>query len=556
MESLYSGGLSLLCLDTETDLSHQKMWCVFAAEGDNEPTRWQPKSLQQAVDESDYVVGHNLIGFDRGVLEREGVHIPEEKCLDTLVLSRLYDPAITGGHSLKAWGARLKFEKKDFIGEDFENGYTPEMGKYCAQDVRVLQKLIKFLLEALDRSKFSEDSIWLEHAVSHICQRQEQRGFNFDEEAATDLWVELSRKMRHLSEHLQERYPPIVTERRSEKTGKRLKDHVEEFNLGSRQQVAKRLILDGVKLKHKTEGGQWKIDETILSGINHPSAQTVADYMMLQKRVGMLDNWISSVGLDGRLHGSVNTNGAISGRMTHSKPNLAQIPSLRKPYGEECRRLFIPSNGNVICGMDASGLELRILAHYMMDEDYIDQILSGDIHSYNQEAAGLQTRDQAKTFIYALIYGAGNGMLGEIIGGTAKDGKALRESFLDRIPAYAKLLEKITRIAQQGSVPGLDGRRLRIRHEHAALNQLLQGGGAIVMKKALVIHSGMLKTRNIPEMYVANVHDEWQMDTPIATCHRMGRLAVKAIEKAGQYYELRCPLTGEYSVGKNWAETH
>ncbi len=237
--------------------------------------------------------------------------------------------------------------------------------------------------------------------------------------------------------------------------------------------------------------------------------------------------------------------------MTHSGPNMAQVEK-----GEVMRGNWIVDEGNKLVGVDASGLELRMLAHYMQDQNYIDELLDGDIHTINMNAAGLETRDQAKTFIYAFLYGAGDAKIGSIIGGSGKDGKLMKERFLRNTPALAELRDKITCISKQGSLPALDGRRLRVRHEHAALNSLLQGAGAIIMKRALVIGSDDLINRNVPFWTVAQVHDEIQ--TECARRHSMvvGRAFVNGIVKAGEYYDMRCPLDGEAKIGDSWAETH
>ena len=292
------------------------------------------------------------------------------------------------------------------------------------------------------------------------------------------------------------------------------------------------------------------------------TAELIKEYLMVQKRVAQIESWIDAVGDDGRVHGRVITNGAVTGRMTHLKPNMAQIPNAGSPYGPECRQCWTVEDGNVLVGADASGLELRMLAHYMGDDDYVKTVTEGsskngtDVHTVNQRAAGLSTRDQAKTFIYAFLYGAGDAKIGSIIGGNARDGERLKSAFLKGTPALQRLRDKIALYATKGYVPGLDGRKIWVRSEHAALNSLLQGAGAIVMKKALVILEMSLRKEKLFHKFVANVHDEWQIETNPECADRVGKLAVEAIREAGRVYNLRCPLDGEYKIGKNWKETH
>jgi DNA polymerase I-like protein with 3'-5' exonuclease and polymerase domains len=272
--------------------------------------------------------------------------------------------------------------------------------------------------------------------------------------------------------------------------------------------------------------------------------------------VAQVKSWIENVDEGGRVHGQVRTNGAITGRMTHSNPNMAQVPRVGTPYGEECRSVWTIEDGNVLLGADASGLELRMLAHYMNDPSYTKEILQGDIHTKNMEAAGLTQRDQAKTFIYAFLYGAGPAKIGAIVGGGEKEGKKLIESFLSNTPALQKLRDKVTRLAEKEWLPGLDGRRLIVRSQHAALNTLLQGAGAIVMKQALILLHRKIINGKINARFVANIHDEWQIETTTEDADTVGFLAVQSIRQAGIRLRLRCPLDGEFKVGLNWAATH
>ena len=304
------------------------------------------------------------------------------------------------------------------------------------------------------------------------------------------------------------------------------------------------------------------VDEGILSKLHYPEAKMIAEYLMLQKRVAQIESWMEAVGSDGRVHGKVITNGAVTGRMTHQSPNMAQIPNHGSVYGAECRACWTVEPGRVLIGCDASGLELRMLAHYMKDQDYVKTVVEGsskdgtDVHTKNQKAAGLQTRDQAKTFIYAFLYGAGPAKIGAIVGGSAKDGQRLIDSFLEATPALKKLRYTISQYAGKGFVPGLDGRKIWVRSEHAALNSLLQGAGAIVMKKALALLDDKIKKNKWNARFVANVHDEWQIEAAEAHADEVGRAARQSIIEAGEHYKLRCPLDGEYKIGRNWAETH
>jgi DNA polymerase I-like protein with 3'-5' exonuclease and polymerase domains len=547
----------ILTLDIETNTAHDKIWCCGVSTGVLEDSN----GLQRMIDDAEVVVGHNIIGFDAPLLRKLwGIDIPEEKLRDTLILSRLYDPPRTGGHSLAAWGETLGSPTGDF--DDYDGGLCQEMIDYCQQDVEITVRLYKHLMEKLANKGFKDPCISIEHKVASITKTQVDNGFLLDTEKATEIFQTVSARMFEIERELQEKFQPIVTERWSEKTGKQLKDKVEVFNVGSRQQIAKRLQSIGVKLNKRTEktekggGGNIIVDEETLEGINVPEAQLIGEYLMLQKRASQVDSWFKYTDDNNRVHGRVITNGAVTGRMTHSSPNLAQIPATGKPFGKECRQCWTVPAGSKLVGIDASGLELRMLAHYMDDDAYTAEVLDGDIHTANMNAAGLTERSQAKTFIYAFLYGAGAGKIGSIVGGSYVQGQKLIDAFLENTPALKELKAKVARLSRAGILQGLDGRQLRVRSEHSALNTLLQGAGAIVMKQALINLNESLTRGGIPFKLVANVHDEWQIETPEYFAPFVGKAGVIAIEKAGIDLELRCPLTGEYNIGVDWSETH
>jgi DNA polymerase I len=543
----------LIYLDLEANgLTPDTIWCVVTSENGVSTVHTTPDTLSEALRGSVSVVGHNLIGYDMPVLERLwGITVAPERVLDTLVLSRLYEPSKSGGHSLRNWGECLGFPKGDHT--DWSQ-LSQEMIDYCIRDVEVTEAVHQNLMQNM--TCFSPNCIELEHKVQASVQQQEINGWTLDQPLARDLCATFKERMNEIEEELQQKFPPIVHERWSEKTGKQLKDKVEVFNVGSRQQIAKRLSSLGVRFDKVTDKGNPIVDEAVLETIDLPEAKVVSEYLMLQKRYAQVNSWLEHVKEDGRVHGRVISNGAVTGRMTHQSPNMAQVPASHSPYGHECRSCWTVPEGKKLVGFDASGLELRMLAHYMKDEDYTNEIINGDIHTANQRLAGLESRNQAKTFIYALLYGAGDEKLGSVAGGGRTTGKKLRESFLNNLPSFAALKDRVSNASSRGYLTGLDGRRLQVRSEHSALNTLLQAAGAIVMKKALVILDDYAKLWKLDYKIIGNIHDEVQSEVAEKDAEKFGWLAVECLKAAGLEFNLRCPLDGEYKVGTTWAETH
>jgi len=530
------------------------------------------------------IVGHNIIGFDIPAIQKFYPYFNPSNVVDTLVLSRLifpnmlerdmirkdYPRKLVGRHSLEAWGHRLGLHKGDYDG-----GWevcSQEMLDYCLQDVAVTSKLY----EKLIAEDFSKESILLEHQVAQIIKEQQIRGFAFDVHKAQQLAATLADRREQIKRLLAVVFldweirtpfiPKVNNKTRGYVKGVEIdKIKVITFNPGSRDHVANRLqVLKGWKPKAFTPDGKPKIDEAILSKLDYPEAKLLSEYYMVQKRIGMLSEgnqaWLKHE-VNGRIHGAVNTNGAITGRATHFNPNVAQVPSNGVPYGEDCRSLFTVAKDKVLVGIDLSGLELRCLAHYMMPYDngvYANEILNGDIHVVNQRAAGLSTRSEAKTFIYALIYGAGAGKMGEIVGAGVKAGSAIRKKFLDATPALGTLMKNVQRASNKGFVFGIDGRKIKIRNQHSSLNALLQNCGAVLCKQFLVEFDKLLTTKDLHSRasQVAWIHDEIQVECDPDIADKIGELALLAIAKAGEHFKFRLKLDGEYNIGNNWAETH
>ena len=545
--------MRVVFIDIETDsLDATQIYCAVTLEN-SMFTEWTTSEGLQEYLGNATVVAHNGLSFDFPVLAKLwGIRLNMENMRDTLTLSMMDNPARDGGHSLKAWGQRLGCEKIEF--DDFST-YTPEMLEYCKQDVLLCSK-VYHLLEA-SMSKFSEKSISDEHRMRIVADRISNNGFELDKDKAVKLYNDLVLEQEQIEQECRNLFPPIVEERYSDKTGKRLKDKITEFNPASRQQIASRLIELGWVPTDLTPTGQPKVDEKTLSNCNIPVAETLATYFMLQKRSALVKSWVKSCTDENRVHCKYRTLGAITNRMSCVDPNLQQVPAVRVQYGKECRELFKAATGNKLLDTDAAGLELRVLAHYMNDDKFTKEVLEGDVHTANQRMAGLDTRDQAKTFIYALLYGAGDAKIGAVVNGSAKDGAELRSRFMSNMPAYKRLSEAVIRKGEsEGKLKAIDGRVLRVRSGHASLNTLIQGSSAVLMKKWFMYVDHYLRRRRIRSKIVAMIHDELVLESAEKDVDATTESVILSISQVNKAYGLRCKLECDVQVGNNWSEIH
>ena len=555
-----------------------------------------PDGIKEALDllqEADEIIGHNIIGFDIPALQKVYPSWkPKGKVTDTLVISRLvaadlqnddatslglpegFQRRMFGSHALKAWGLRMGTMKGDYQGGwEYCN---PEMLLYCKQDVHVTHELYKKLLKMGEG--FSQESLDLEHELAEICYRVGNNGWTFDVKAAESLYVELATVRIELEKELYELFEPweVHTEfvpKSNNKTRGYVKGEpftkvkVIEFNPNSRKHIHLCLVKKyGWKPKSFTPSGEAKVDETVLSQLPYPEAKKLSKFMLVQKRIAQLAEgsqaWLKLVDSDGKLRHTIVSGGTVSGRASHRNPNVAQTVSSRAAYGKPMRELFTVPNGWHLCGGDLSQLELRCLAFFLEDGgEYAKQIMEGDIHTYVQNSAGLPTRDSAKTFSYSLLYGGGDALIGKIVGGSAKDGKRLKNEFDKNIPSFKSLKNELSQAYKRGYLKGLDGRKLFIRSEHKCLSQLLQSAGALLCKQWLYLVDQEIKAQNLENdaLIVAWVHDELQIACRTKeVAHNVGDILKRMAKEAGEHFGInrKLPIEAEYAVGRTWCETH
>lgn len=560
------------------------------------------------------LIAHNGIKFDLPVLRKlNWTWDYNGKVLDTLIISKLkypnigltdsnrknFPPKLIGSHSLAAWGYRVRLSKGDFGKQ--ENAWdvlTQEMLDYCVRDVEVLVRVFERMVSS---GLPPEQAIWIEQEFATIISRQEKYGVYFNVEEAQKLHIEILEEAEAITKEVTETFGYIVKpgEVKTPANNRTLikgqpypvryfKDApycavtFEQFNPGSRGHIYK-VLVDKYNWKptEYTEKGSPIVNESVLSSLEYPEAKLLNKYLTIRKLLGQLaegDNaWLKCVDYNtSRIYGSVDTLGAVSRRCTHNRPNMAQVPSNRAFKGHECRALFTVPKGKKLVGCDADALELRTLSHYMARHDngkYALAVDEGkkengtDIHTLNQKAAGLPDRDTAKTFIYAFLYGAGDEKIGTIVDGTKEDGAKLKETFFKKIPAIKSLLDGVKGTYRKTkTIKALDGNPYYIRSEHSALNTLLQGAGALVMKVYLVLLDRNLgkyyiNSRNntmdrVQYEFVINCHDEVQIECDEDIATDIARICEESFKDVTEYFKFRIPLRGNADIGDNWSETH
>jgi len=535
-------------------------------------------------------IAHNGIGFDdQAIAKITGEILDPGMVRDTLVMSRLAWPDLKhrdlanlrkrarpygiprhliGRHSLEAWGYRLHEAKGEYDG-GWES-YNSEMLAYCKQDVVVLRKL----WELLQTKELTTQSVILEHQFQHEIVAMMDVGVRYDQDSADELEKTLVIRRAEIDSELSRMVRPFVDMRLTPKR-KEIRWKMTLFNAGSPAHRVRHFKENyGWKPNEFTKTGGVKMDSEVLESLTYPEAAALSERAKITKILGYLGTgklpWRDCVEEDGRIRGFVNHLGTVTSRCSHSRPNLGNIPKTGE-LGQACRALFLPREGWDMVGVDASGLELRALANRLCPYDggaYADVILSGDIHTANQKAAGLDTRDQAKTFIYAWLYGAGSEKIGSIVGKGASAGKALKSRFLKNTPGVGEWIEDVKAQAKSGYVVALDGRRVPIPTrkddetgewkllEYVAPNYQLQADGAVIMKLSTVLANRAVRDLGIRARLMLSVHDELQFEChPDDTGRLVGALPT-CITRAGQELGVLVPLDGEAKYGRNWKETH
>ena len=419
---------------------------------------------------------------------------------------------------------------------------------------------------------FSKIPEWikLEHQVSQILTQQEIHGWYFDEQAARELESSLRREYEQTCKLLRDRHPYVEGSRFYPKRTNKRAGYVEgapltklkDFNPSSRDHISWILQTHyGWTPSSMTASGKAVIDETVLKDIGTDIALNFLKLLDLTKQLGMISEGVNAwqkLCTKSRIHHHCST-ATQTFRCAHRSPNLGQTPS-----DERFRRLFIATPGKRLAAADLSGIELRMLAHYLARFDngrYAEILTTGDIHQENADKIGI-TRSQVKTVTYAFLYGAGNEKIGYSYdkqlsqSNARKKGKEIREAYIAAIPGLKELLEGVHKASERGYVRGLDHRHILCDSRHKSLNYLLQGSAAIIAKRWMVITHDHIKKMDLHCHQLAFIHDELQFESKPEHVDDLKSLLVLSAAEAGEYYNMRIPVAAEAKDGINWGETH
>lgn len=615
-------------IDCETNALHgyDKCWVVVCRDVDTDEVATfrhiheveNAARLKGFLKDCSVLIGHNILGFDLHVLDTFKCSVgglPIE-IVDTLVISRLLNYSQEGGHSLEAWGKRFGFPKDNF--NDFSR-WSEELEQRCIVDTLLTKRLYNTFSKYLKSSKWKKP-IELEHKVATLCNTLNTNGFSFNIQLAKELHKELYSLVNNLKEEFHKVFPPKsillreITPSITKSGSLHAKDfkwlpekdltpysagatfslfEYEVFNPNSPKQVVARLNEAGWKPTERTKSyvqaernrdkealerlkeTAWKISEENLATLPETApeaSKSLAKYLLLSSRLGDLEEWINLYNPEtGKIHGTFNGIGSWTHRKSHQRPNMANIPALvnrqgkPQPYGAEFRGLWTASEGRVLVGCDAEGIQLRLFAHYCNDKNLIEAIVNGkkeektDIHSLNMQVLNpiCNSREVAKTYIYALLLGAGAAKQANILDCTKPQAAEGLNRILQFYPGWKELKEtRLKRDAEVGYFEGLDGRLVIFPAAHYVLAGYLQNGESVCLKMASLMFTETLNKEKIPFALVNDVHDEFQIETLPEYADYVGQVAANSIKKVGEELGLNCPLSGSYKIGRTWADTH
>lgn len=606
----------LWAIDIEGDLIPSTVvWCLTAVKADTkEEVRLRDaRRIREWIDErkaeGSRFIGHNIIGYDAPTLNRLlGTRLGIGDLIDTMVLSMVFSPSLLGGHSLKDWGLRLKFPKGDW--NDFSK-WSKEQEDYCLNDAHLCLRVYQALLQRMLSASFSDLGVEVEHRSWALIQKQKSSGFAFNYPEASILYAKVRGIESDIGEQVHVVWPPELVFIRKygsayKKDGSYTKlylRHLDQypqvflgndggysvfdwksFNIGSPSQRVEKLIELGWK-HARDEVTKTGLPQPIVKGklapslekfaqeTDNPGVRLIAKWLDYNARGNMLNTWMEAYNdTTGCIHGSLWLANTL--RYKHSAPNTANIPAVRVKkvdgveiplFGEEgvftyeSRDLFTTRDPVLrrLVGVDAKGIQLRVLANYLRNKEFIDAVLTGDPHAYNQEVGGFATRAVAKTFIYAFLLGAGDAKVGQIIGDNARAGKEVKARFVEGFPGLGNLLTTLGRqVDRTGRIILCDGTPVVVDKPHTRLGYLLQGDESRIMKMAAILVDRYSRQQKLDILKVGDIHDEFQFDVLAEHVAPFIDVCKRSFKEAGEIFSYILPIDCDTKVGLTWAETH
>lgn len=606
-----------LVYDIETDgLQASKIHCIVAYNLDTDyiykyaDAEGYHGNIQDGVNllaGAELLVGHNIIGFDNRVVDDlYNTSLNEKRVYDTWVMSQTLRYKRSHRHGLAGWGEHLGNKKIDF--DEWEK-FTPEMMKYCVQDVKVNVDIYKRLLDEYtkiySKNPKIKEGLQIEHDTAKFNAAVRTKGWNFDIVKA----IESQKQMQDRMKMIEDKVHPLLGTRivfidKEPKTPKYKKDgtynantcriltehlgytvkptdtHVmapgtefrrsreEQITLGSMELVKEWLLNNGWKpdeYQKKKIGFEWvttgpKLTTTSLQK-QGPIGTMIDEYYTIRNREAVIRGWIESL-RDNRLHGNMWTIGTPTFRCRHEV--IVNLPAVTASWGKALRELLIADDGHVIVGADSSGNQLRGLCHYVSNPSFTREVIYGDQHQRNAESLGC-SRPLAKNYLYAYLFGAGDAKLGQVLTGKANAsvGKASRVKFAKGIKGLEELRNKLSKTWKNtsysqgdGWFPALDGRPVFCPSEHQALNYLLQSAEGITCKAALSYSMKKIKEEGLRAEPRLFYHDEIAYQSHPDDAERVGEILQQSFKEAPKLFDVECMDGGDYVIGKDYSDVH
>lgn len=595
-----------------------KFHCAGAIDIDSQKEYWfkphQGREFLELLDSAKTIVAHNAMGYDVPALEKLFNWKPQATVHCTKVMSQLLNYRRFGfGHSLKKWGEFFNDNKIEYKG-GFEE-FNEDMFTYMKQDVKLLVKVYKHLINEYSRKTKNQPNVGKairsEITMDKIMSEQVSNGWKFNVQGAKDLLIKIDDEMERITKlinpHLGITTKIVDRTNIDPFTGKKTESvfgetkkikftksgkyhaHIISFfqlnnecgtdnrpiwgdycridfiggDIGNTNTVKNYLYKIGWKPDEwnwKNVDGQFikttaKLTDTSLEPLGE-IGKALSTYYTLRSRKSIIEGWFDYIDKNDRLHGDVFNIGTPTFRQTHKI--IANLPSAKATYGAEVRSLFIAEKGYTLVSADSAACQLRLLAHFMKDDNFTKELMTGDIHQINADILNC-TRNEAKRFIFAYLYGAGAQKLSGYIGKTVAETKTSVAKYKRSFPKLVALTKKLNDIVEhQGFIIGLDDRPIMLGSDerHKALNYLIQGAEAVVMKYTVNLIHEKLEKASIDSKILLFYHDEVTYEVKEDQAEKAKEIIIECFNEAPKAVGVDLMSCGDCKIGQDYYEVH